>query len=159
MAARASASGSSSRALVVGDPQFYNPRLQLPGARIEASAVMNLLSRRCGGSAGVTLLEREKATKKAVTETMRECEYVHLATHGTAQGVLLAGSTEEAGLLTMGEVQNLELRRAHVVVLSECDSFKGQLRADGVIGIARAFVAAGAPTLLASLWKVCTAHH
>ena len=39
-------------------------------------------------------------------------------------------------------------------MLSECDSFRGELRTDGVIGIARAFVAAGAPTLLASLWKV-----
>ena len=54
----------------------------------------------------------------------------------------------------MAEVQALQLRQALLVVLSECDSFKGELRTDGVVGIARAFVAAGAPTLLASLWKV-----
>ena len=47
----------------------------------------------------------------------------------------------------------LELR-ARLVVLSECDSFRGKLSSDGVIGITRAFVAAGAPTLVASLWKV-----
>ena len=40
------------------------------------------------------------------------------------------------------------------MVLSECDSFRGKLSSDGVIGITRAFVAAGAPTLVASLWKV-----
>ena len=53
----------------------------------------------------------------------------------------------------MTEVQSLELR-ARLVVLSECDSFRGKLSSDGVIGITRAFVAAGAPTLVASLWKV-----
>jgi len=40
------------------------------------------------------------------------------------------------------------------VVLSECDSFRGKLTSDGVIGITRAFVAAGALSLVASLWKV-----
>ena len=59
----------------------------------------------------------------------------------------------EDGKLSMGEVQSLELR-ARLVVLSECDSFRGKLSSDGVIGIPRAFVAAGAPTLVASLWKV-----
>ena len=53
----------------------------------------------------------------------------------------------------MAEVQGLELR-ARLVVLSECDSFRGTLTADGVIGVTRAFVAAGALTLVASLWKV-----
>ena len=48
----------------------------------------------------------------------------------------------------MVEVQELYLPRAKLVVLSECDSFKGKLTADGVIGIARAFLAAGASTLL-----------
>ena len=54
----------------------------------------------------------------------------------------------------MAEVQELDLPCARLVVLSECDSFKGELKADGVIGITRAFVAAGAPTLVASLWEV-----
>ena len=54
----------------------------------------------------------------------------------------------------MAEVQELNLTRAKLVVLSECDSFKGELKEDGVIGITRAFVAAGAPALVASLWEV-----
>ena len=37
------------------------------------------------------------------------------------------------------------------MVLSECDSFRGKLTSDGVIGVTRAFVAAGALTLVASL--------
>ena len=51
------------------------------------------------------------------------------------------------------EIEQLELR-ARLVVLSQCDSFKGDLRSDGVVGLTRAFVAAGAHTLVASLWKV-----
>ena len=39
-------------------------------------------------------------------------------------------------------------------MLSACDTFRGKLSADGVIGITRAFVNAGVPTLLSSLWKV-----
>ena len=87
-------------------------------------------------------------------EAMRRCDVVHLATHGVPDGVLLGAARLEDGKLSMGEVQSLELR-ARLVVLSECDSFRGKLSSsDGVIGITRAFVAAGAPTLVASLWKV-----
>ena len=95
----------------------------------------------------------DAATKPAVVEAMRRCDLVHLATHGVPDGVLLGGATIAEGKLSMGEVQSLELR-ARLVVLSECDSFRGKLSSDGVIGITRAFVAAGAPTLVASLWKV-----
>eukprot|EP00966_Prymnesium_polylepis_P107871 2497836-Prymnesium_polylepis.2 len=53
----------------------------------------------------------------------------------------------------MAEVQSLRLR-ARLVVLSECDSFRGELRSDGVVGITRAFLSAGALAVVASLWKV-----
>ena len=39
-------------------------------------------------------------------------------------------------------------------VLAACDSFQGELHSDGVVGIARAFLAAGASTLVASLWNM-----
>ena len=94
-----------------------------------------------------------EATKAAVVAALGSSDIVHLATHGEPDGVLLGGATKDEGKLSMGEVQSLELR-ARLVVLSECDSFRGKLSSDGVIGITRAFVAAGAPTLVASLWKV-----
>merc|ERR1712070_1061943 len=75
------------------------------------------------------------------------------ATHGTANGIMLSGEGE-AGMLSMAEVQALALPRLKPVVLSACDSFKGELHSDGVVGIARGFLAAGVSTLLASLWKV-----
>ena len=84
---------------------------------------------------------------------MRGCEFIHLSTHGEPDCVVLGGPTRAEGTLTMAEVQALELS-ARLVVLSECDSFLGKLTSDGVVGITRAFVAAGALTLVASLWKV-----
>uniref|UniRef100_A0A7S2H3D5 CHAT domain-containing protein n=1 Tax=Haptolina brevifila TaxID=156173 RepID=A0A7S2H3D5_9EUKA len=101
----------------------------------------------------VTLLGDSAATKAAVVAAMALSDVVHLATHGAPDGIFFAGSNEADATLSMGEVQGLELR-ARLVVLSECDSFQGKLTADGVIGVTRAFVAAGARTLVASLWEV-----
>ena len=41
-----------------------------------------------------------------------------------------------------------------LVVLSSCDSARGQVKTEGVIGMARAFLSAGAHSVLASLWRV-----
>ena len=69
--------------------------------------------------------------------------------------IFLAGYPTTTGALNMGEVQGLKLTDAKLVVLSACsNAFRGELRSDGVIGISRAFIAAGSPTLLASLWAV-----
>ena len=56
----------------------------------------------------------------------------------------------------MNELPTLEphLRSVRLVVLSACDSMVGKLSSDGMIGISRAFVAAGTSSLIASLWKV-----
>ena len=82
---------------------------------------------------------------------MRESDLIHFATHGEPDAVYLSGETEDDIRLSMAEVQMLKLPRTSLVVLSECDSFKGKLSTDGVLGITRAFVAAGGPTLVA-LW-------
>ena len=147
---RAAASGT---ALVVGNPSFHGWASQLPGAENEAQRVSGVLTASAGYKDGVSTMVGAAATKEEVVGAMRDCDVIHLATHGTADGVLLGGASKADGKLSMGEVQGLKLT-ARLVVLSECDSFRGQLTADGVIGITRAFVAAGAPTLVASLWKV-----
>lgn len=54
----------------------------------------------------------------------------------------------------MGEVHDLSLDKSKMVVLSACSTFKGELRLDGVVGITRAFIAAGLSAVVASMWPV-----
>lgn len=56
-------------------------------------------------------------------------------------------------LLTMKEVLSADIR-ARLVVLSCCHSGRGEIKAEGVVGIARAFLGAGARSVLVSLWAV-----
>ena len=60
---------------------------------------------------------------------------------------------KEDFLLTMSDVLNVRLR-ASLVVLSCCHSGQGEVKAEGVVGIARAFLAAGARSVLVSLWAI-----
>lgn len=89
--------------------------------------------------------------------------FVHFATHGVVNdsipelsGILLAegnGGTED-GVLSLGEIYNLELD-AELVVLSACETGLGKLAGgEGIIGLARGFKYAGANALLVSLWSV-----
>jgi CHAT domain-containing protein len=56
-------------------------------------------------------------------------------------------------LLTADEILELQLN-AELVVLSACDSGQGRVTGDGVVGLSRSLISAGAPTVLVSLWAV-----
>jgi len=56
-------------------------------------------------------------------------------------------------LLTMSDVMGVEMQ-ARLVVLSCCHSGRGEIKAEGVVGIARAFLGAGARSVLVSLWAI-----
>jgi len=77
-------------------------------------------------------------------------------------GVVLAGVNlphdaldPEDGILTAEEVAALDLRGTELVVLSACDTGAGELSSgEGVLGLRRAFSAAGAETMVMSLWAI-----
>jgi CHAT domain-containing protein len=87
---------------------------------------------------------------------------LHLAAHAVVDEgkpersavLLAAGSEREDGLLQVREIARLELRD-RVVVLSACSSASGEtIAGEGPLGLARAFFAAGARTVVASLWPL-----
>jgi filamentous hemagglutinin family protein len=127
---------------------------QLPGAEKEAIAIANLLDSKA--------IIGNRATKAAILQKMPEARIIHLATHGllddfTGGGVpgaiALTPSGKDNGLLSAGELLNLNLK-ADLVVLSACNTGRGRITGDGVIGLSRALISAGVPTAIVSLWAV-----
>lgn len=74
-----------------------------------------------------------------------------LAISGKADS--LAQNVED-GILTAKEIANIDLKDADLVVLSACETGKGEISGEGVFGLQRGFKQAGAKTIIMSLWKV-----
>ena len=139
---------SESGVLLVGDPAVGTlPRL--PCAKKEVEMIGNILN--------VRPLTGEEATKEAVLHKIHSVSLIHIAAHGEPERghIALAPSNLEKNdfLLTMADISAVRLR-AKLVVLSCCHSGKGHIKAEGVVGIARAFLGSGARSVLASLWAV-----
>lgn len=148
---------AASEVLVVGDPSLpphYAHLGQLPGAQAEAETV--------AGVWGALPLIGSIATIDRVTAAMPGARLIHFASHGLLEhgeekdvpGALVFAPTDRSsGLLTAREIAGLRLR-ADLVVLSACDSGSGRITGDGVVGLARSFLAAGANGVVVSLWQV-----
>ena len=144
-------------ALIVGNPSVppQTKLPSLPGARREALEIAELL--------GVSPTVGDEATKKHVLQRIREVSLIHIAAHGDPERgeIALASSfpsrrspRKDDFMLTMEDVAKVGTR-AKLVVLSCCHSGKGQImKSEGVVGISRAFLAAGARSVLATLWAV-----
>lgn len=144
----------NSDGLLVGDP-FSEEILRLdplPAAREEVTLI--------GRLTGVKPLIGKEATKAAVLKHLNSVALIHIAAHGCMETgeIALAPnpkrtldiSLERDSILTMAEVLT-EGVRARLVVLSCCHSGRGKLMSEGNIGIARAFIAAGARSVLVSI--------
>ena len=152
-----------SGALLVGDPwvadvtnsQGENILEQLPFAIKEVEMIGKIVN--------ATPLTGPKATKREVLKDLNSVALVHFAAHGCMETgeIALTPDPERASqvpkekdyILKIGDVMNAKLR-AKLVVLSCCHSGQGEIKAEGVVGIARAFMGAGARSVLVSLWAI-----
>ena len=150
-------------ALIVGNPDVgevhFKGRLmkisRLPSAEKEARIV--------GEKLGVEPLLGQQATKEAVLQAMKSVALIHIAAHGDAERGEIALSPsfripngipqEDIYLLTMSEISDIKVR-AKLVVLSCCHSARGLTKAEGAVGIARAFLGSGARSVLVALWAL-----
>lgn len=134
---------------------------RLNGTRVEAQQIAQL-TRASGGQADVWLdLEANEA--KVTTTDVKKYRVVHIATHGLLNaerpqftGVVLSlvGNKSGDGFMRTDEIFNLDLG-SPLVMLSACETGLGkEKRGEGVIGLTRAFMYAGAPTVGVSLWSV-----
>lgn len=103
-----------------------------------------------------------EATERNFKEKAAEYGLIHVAAHSDYSSyaplfsaILLVGDGEEDGRLEAHEVLNLDLRQTDLVVLSACETHLGHLsHGDELVGLERAFVRAGTPSLLSTLWPV-----
>jgi CHAT domain-containing protein/tetratricopeptide (TPR) repeat protein len=145
----------------------------LPSTKKEVTAIgdrfkdsYNFFERWFGNKANV-YLEREANETALKAGALGDYRILHFATHGLVNeenpklsGLILSPedpASREDGILHLGEIYNLNLN-ADLVVLSACETGLGQVaKGEGIIGLTRGFLYAGAANLLVSLWQVSDA--
>lgn len=141
-----------------GDPPVFE---RLPASRQEAEAIAALVPK----DESMLALDFDAALPRVLGDRLSGFRVVHFATHGVIDaerpalsGLALsmmdkAGHPQE-GFLHLHDIYNLKLD-ADLVVLSGCRTALGkEVRGEGLIGLTRGFQYAGAPRVLASLWRV-----
>lgn len=147
-----------------GDTDQLTPAARIPrllGSREEAGAIMNIVPWRTGFEA----VDFAASRATVIGSQLDQYSIVHFATHAVlnenhpeSSGIVLslvnqAGGSEE-GFLRIDDIYNLKLP-VNLVVLSACNSALGKdVRGEGLIGLTRGFMYAGASSVTASLWKV-----
>lgn len=156
--------------LVVADPVYESEILadisngaftSLPSTRLEAQVINNVFP-------NAELITGERANSSLISSLdLTEYRYLHFATHGLvnqevpeATGLVFSpldlgdDLLQENGIFTLGSIYSLDIT-SEMVVLSACDSGMGYaLRGEGVMGLQRAFLIAGASSVVSSLWPV-----
>jgi CHAT domain-containing protein len=137
------------------------PLARLAGTRIEAEQISKL-AKSTGGQSDVWL-DMDANEDNLATRELTKYRVLHIATHGLLNaerpqftGVVLSlvGNRSSDGFLRTDEVFNLHLG-SPLVMLSACETGLGkERRGEGVMGLTRAFMYAGAPTVGVSLWSV-----
>jgi CHAT domain-containing protein/tetratricopeptide (TPR) repeat protein len=111
---------------------------------------------------GTQAILGDAATASAFQENAKDYDIIHLIAHfdhdkhnPQYSRVILGHGKKDDGALELDQVLGLDLQKASLVVLSGCQSQTGKWsRGDDIVGLSRAFIYAGSPSVIASLWSV-----
>ena len=151
---RAKAHGQSSTLLALGNPDLHDPALNLRYAEREVRGIAALFP-------DTQLITGKDATEAESRTESPKHRLLHFATHAEldeadplGSALRLSPSSGEDGRLEVQEIFGLTLR-ANLIVLSACETGLGTLRqGDELTGFTRAFIYAGTPSIITTLWQV-----
>jgi CHAT domain-containing protein len=151
--------GAPGPGLVIGAPAIDQGRFAdlplLPDSEAEARLVAS--------RTGAQLLVGKAAGKSAVLAAARQADWIHFSGHALVDSrntllsklVLAPEAKNDPGILTAQEIYSLKLDHTRLVILAACETANEYIPgSEGVTSLARAFLAAGVPTVVASLWSV-----
>ncbi|HEY7819326.1 MAG TPA: CHAT domain-containing protein, partial [Vicinamibacteria bacterium] len=147
-------------AAIAADPAYGNGFRRLSESRREAEQIAAL------GPPGIEVVSGFAARREWVEASdFTGLRYLHFAVHGVVDddrpdlsGIVLSlvdeNGTPLDGFLRLHDITNLELP-VDLVVLSACETGLGkEVKGEGLVGLVRGFMYAGAPAVIASSWKV-----
>ena len=142
------------KVLAIGNPQLKDAGLDIPFSEDEVKAIGRLYP-------GSKIFTKASASETNFKRNASPFEILHLACHGIFDAespldsaLLLSPSPYDDGRLTASEIFNLNLNSS-LVTISACRSGLAKIRAgDEIMGLPRAFIYAGSPSIVASLWNV-----
>ncbi len=152
--------GADAKALFVGNPAFdrslFGELVDLPRASREARALADLY-----GPSAKALIGKE-ATEEAFLRELDNHDVVQFSGHAVVDrnrplrsALVLASSSNGGGILRAHEIHGRNFLRAQLVILSACGSSDGLLsQSEGGQSLSRAFVAAGVPAVIGTLWDI-----
>jgi len=142
---------------------FGNPKINIVsvlGALPYAEREVKKISELFGQDNSFVKIGTE-ATKATLRQFAPKSSVIHLATHGLIDedrpmdsAVLLATTGDDDGILSVKDILQLPPLKAKLVTLSACQTGRGKITGDGVAGLSRAFIIAGTPSVLVTLWNV-----
>jgi CHAT domain-containing protein len=134
---------------------------RLPFSRQEAESIIALTPK----ATGLKATDFNASRALALSRQLSQYRILHFATHGLLNserpelsGLVFSLIDREGkpqdGFLRLHEIYNLQLN-ADLIVLSACETGLGkEIKGEGLIGLTRGFMYAGAPRVVASLWNV-----
>lgn len=158
--------GPVHRGLPPRGPDRQADQLRLAPLPFSAEEARNILALVPEAGQRLAALDFDASYELAVSGQLAEYRYVHFATHGLIDSeqpklskLALSqyrkdGMLRKEGFLRLDDIYNLDLN-ADLVVLSACRTALGkEVRGEGLVGLTRGFMYAGAARVLASLWSV-----